>query len=166
MTILKRTMDYPVGRNSGEYDESIISVGECDLRKMVVDNIYVGKYLKAIHPSAIISPRSTIGDGYGVMQGTIIQSSATIGNHCIVKTGASVGHDEKLADFMHVAPHSTLAGGVTVGEVTWTGDGTVVKHGIHIGRWSLMAVGSAVVDNTPSGVVAFVSKCKPIKSIN
>ena len=148
-------LGYPVRRNSGEYDEAIISIGACDLRKKVVDNISVGKYLKAIHPSAIISPRSTIGDGSVVMQGAIIQSSATIGNHCIINTGASVGHDVKLDDFVHVAPHATLAGGVAVGEGSWIGAGTVVKQGIHIGRWCMIGVGSVVVDDIPDGVVAF-----------
>lgn len=163
---LKELLGYPVKRNSGEYDAAIISIGACDLRKKVVDNITVRKYLKAIHPSAIISPRSIIGDGSVVMQGAIIQSSATIGKHCIINTGASVGHDVKLDDFVHVAPHATLAGGVTVGEGTWIGAGTVVKQGIHIGRWSMIGVGSVVVNDIPDGVVAFGNKCKPIKSIN
>ena len=159
-------LGYPVQRNKGIYDEGIVSIGDCALRKKVVQNIEMGRYLTAIHPSAIISPRSIIGDGTVVMQGAIIQSSATLGKHCIVNTGASVGHDVKLDDFVHVAPHATLAGGVTVGEGTWIGAGTVVKQGIHIGKWSMIGVGSVVVDDIPDGVVAFGNKCKPIKLIH
>ena len=159
-------LGYSVKRNCGIYEEGIVSIGDCVLRKKVVSSIQMGHYLTAIHPSAIISPKSVIGEGSVVMQGAIIQSCAFLGRHCIVNTGASVGHDVRLGDFVHVAPHATLAGGVEVGEGSWIGAGTVVKQGIHIGKWCMIGVGSVVVDDIPDGVVAFGNKCKPIKLIN
>ena len=89
-----------------------------------------------------------------------------VGKHCIVNTGASVGHDAQLDDFVHVAPHATITGGVTIGEGTWIGAGTVVKQGIHIGRWCMIGAGSVVVDDIPDGVMAFGNKCKPMKLVN
>ena len=80
---------YPVRRNTGAYDEAIVSIGDCKIRKSIVDSISVNNYITAIHPSAVISPRSVIGAGTVIMQGAIIQSSANIGKHCIVNTGAS-----------------------------------------------------------------------------
>ena len=159
-------LGFPVRRNTGIYGEGIVSIGDCALRKKVVQSIQMRHYLTAVHPSAVVSPRSVIGEGTVVMQGAIIQSCASIGKHCIVNTGATVGHDVKLDDFVHVAPHATLAGGVTVGEGTWIGAGTVVKQGIHIGRWCMIGVGSVVVDDIPDGVVAFGNKCKTIKQIH
>ena len=111
---LTELLGYEVRRNSGEYDEAIISIGSCEIRKKVVEGLKVGKYATSVHPSAVVSPRATIADGTVVMQGAIVQSCAKIGKHCIVNTGASVDHDCEIGDFVHVAPHATVLGGVKV----------------------------------------------------
>lgn len=163
---LSSLLSYEVKRNSGKYDEAIIAIGSCQIRKQVVDSLDVANYPTAIHPTAIVSPRTTIGEGTVVMQGAIVQSCAEIGKHCIVNTGASVEHDAKLADYVHIAPHATVTGGVEIGEGTWIGAGTVIKQGVRIGSWCMIGAGSVVVDDIPSGVVAFGNKCKIYRENN
>lgn len=154
---------YEVRRNTGIYDEAIVAIGSYEIRRKIVETIDVGKYLTAIHPSAIVSPRAVVGRGTVVMQGAIIQSSACIGAHCIVNSGASVGHDCQVADFAHVAPHATLAGNVHVGEGSWIGAGTVVKQGIKIGANSMVGIGSVVVKDIPDNVVAYGNPCRIVR---
>ena len=156
---LYELLGYEVRRNSGVYDEAIITIGQNWMRKRVFEQIKVKNYKKAVHPTAIISPRAQIGEGAVVMQGAIIQTCVTIGKHCIINTGASVDHDVILGDFVHVASHATIAGGVTVGEGTWIGAGSVIRQGVHIGAWTMIGAGSVVVDDIPDGVVAFGNKC-------
>ena len=156
---LHELLGYEVRRNSGVYDEAIITIGQNWTRKRVFEQIKVENYKKAAHPTAIISPRAQVGEGSVVMQGAIIQSCATIGNHCIVNTGASIGHDVMIGDFVHVASHATITGGVTIGEGTWIGAGSVIRQGVHIGAWTMIGAGSVVVDDIPDGVVAFGNKC-------
>ena len=158
--LLAELLGYPVKRNTGVYDSAIVTIGSCQIRKRVVESISVQKYMTAIHPSAIVSPRSSIGMGCVVMQGAIVQSCAEIGNHCIINTGASVGHDARLADFVHIAPHATVTGGVVIGDCSWIGAGTVIKQGVKIGRNCMIGAGSVVVDDIPDNVVAFGNKCK------
>ena len=160
---LSSLLGYKVQRNVGQYEEAIVAIGSCEIRKQIVSSIKVGKYEIAVHPSAIISPHAQIGEGSVVMQGAIVQSCAEIGKHCIVNTGASVSHDVKLGDFVHIAPHATITGGVEIGEGTWIGAGAVIKQGVHIGSWTMIGAGSVVVDDIPSGVVAFGNKCRVIK---
>jgi len=150
---------YEVRQNTSKYGDAIITIGKNWIRKRVVESIEVEKYITAIHPTAIISPRAIIGDGTVVMQGAIVQSCAKIGKHCIINTGASVGHEVKLGDFVHIASHATITGGVTIGEGTWIGAGTVIRQGVHIGAWTMIGAGSVVVDDIPDGVVAFGNKC-------
>lgn len=142
-------LGYEVRRNQGVYDEAIISIGNCKIRKKVVSELKVGKYVTAIHPSAIISPRATIDDGTVVMHGAIVQTCAQVGKHCIINTGASVDHDCKIGDFVHVAPHATVAGGVEIGECTWIGAGAVVKQYIKIGANCMIGAGAVVVKDVP-----------------
>ena len=152
-------LGYEVCRNKDEYDKVIITIGQNWTRKRVFEQIRANEYVTAVHPTAIVSPRATIGEGSVVMQGAIIQSCAEIGKHCIVNTGASVGHDVMIHDFVHVASHATITGGVTIGEGTWIGAGSVIRQGVHIGAWSMIGAGSVVVDDIPDGVVAFGNKC-------
>lgn len=152
-------LGYEVRRNTNEYGEAIITIGQNWIRKRIVESINVDKFITAIHPTAIVSPRAKIGIGTVVMQGAIIQSCAIIGDHCIVNTGASVGHDVRLGDYVHVASHATITGGVEIGEGTWIGAGSVIRQGVRIGAWTMIGAGSVVVDDIPDGVVAFGNKC-------
>lgn len=156
-------LGYEVKRHFGQYAQAIISIGNCKIRKHLVESIDVKEYIRAIHPSAIVSPRATIEEGSVVMQGAIIQSCAKIGKHCIINTGASVDHDAKIADYVHIAPHATITGNVEIGEGTWIGAGAVIKQGVRIGSWCTIGAGSVVVDDIPSGVIAFGNKCKVYK---
>lgn len=156
---IKELLGYEVRRNIGKYGDLIITIGQNWTRKRVFEQIKAERYIKAVHPTAIVSPHAQIGEGSVVMQGAIIQSCAAIGNHCIVNTGASVGHDVKIGDFVHIASHATVTGGVTIGEGTWIGAGSVIRQGVHIGAWTMIGAGSVVVDDIPDGVVAFGNKC-------
>ena len=145
-------LGYEVKRNTGVYPEAIISIGNCQIRKKVVGQLSVNKYVTAIHPSAIISKTAFVDEGSVVMQGAIVQTCAKIGKHCIINTGASVDHDCLIGDFVHVAPHATVAGGVDVGECSWIGAGAVIKQYIKIGKNCMIGAGAVVVkdvlDNT------------------
>ena len=156
---ITKLLGYEVRRNTGNYDAAIITIGLNWIRKKISEQIIVKRYMKAVHPTAIVSPRATIDEGTVVMQGAIIQSCASIGKHCIINTGASVGHDVTIGDFVHVASHATITGGVTIGEGAWIGAGSVIRQGVHIGAWTMIGAGSVVVDDIPDGVVAFGNKC-------
>ena len=156
-------LGYEVRRNTGEYDEAIISIGSCEIRKKVVESLTVGKYATSVHPSAVVSPRATIDEGTVVMQGAILQSCAKIGKHCIVNTGASVDHDCEIADFVHVAPHATVLGGVKIGEGSWIGAGAVVKQYIAIGKNCMIGAGAVVLRDVPDGATVVGVPGKEIK---
>lgn len=157
-------LGYEVRRNTGMYDEAIISIGSCQIRKKIVSELKVNKYLTAIHPSAILSNRVTIDEGTVVMQGAIIQTCVTIGKHCVINTGSSIDHDCKLRDFVHVGPHATLSGAVEVGEGSWIGVGATVKQGIKIGAWCMIGAGAVVVKDVPDGVTVVGVPAKEIDS--
>ena len=160
---LTELLGYEVRLNTGEYDEAIISIGSCEIRKKVVEGLNVGKYATSVHPSAVVSPRATIEEGSVVMQGAIIQSCARIGKHCIVNTGASVDHDCEIGDYVHVAPHATVLGGVKVGEGSWIGAGAVVKQYITVGKNCMIGAGAVVLHDVPDGATVVGVPGKEIK---
>ena len=148
---LTELLGYEVRRNTGEYDEAIISIGSCEIRKKVVEGLKVNKYISSVHPSAVVSPRATIDEGTVVMQGAIVQSCAKVGKHCIINTGASVDHDCEIGNFVHVAPHATVLGGVKVGDGSWIGAGAVVMQYITIGKNCMIGAGAVVLRDVSDG---------------
>ena len=155
-------LSIPVLYNADIKSPLIISIGNNKIRKQIAEKLNV-EYVKAIHSSAVISPFSEIDLGSVIMQGTIVQADTRIGKHCIINTGASVDHDCAIEDYVHVSPHATLCGNVTVGEGTWIGAGTTVIQGIKIGRWCTIAAGSVVTKDIPDNVLAAGNRCKIVK---
>ena len=149
---INELIGYEVRRNTGKYDEAIISIGSAQIRKSLVESLDVQKYPVAIHPSAIVSPRAKIGEGTVVMHGAILQTCVEVGKHCIINTGASVDHDCKLGDYVHIAPQATLSGAVEVGDGTWIGAGAVIKQCVRIGSNCMIGAGAVVVKDVPDGV--------------
>lgn len=162
---VNQLLGYAVLNGQKEFGEAIISIGDNRARKSISEKIVVKEYGTAIHPSSVISPFAKIDSGTVVMQGTVIQSCTSIGQHCIVNTKASLGHDCKISDFVHISPGATLCGGVEVGEGTWIGAGSVVKQGVKIGSWTIVGAGSVVINDLPDNVLAVGNKCKVIKKI-
>uniref|UniRef100_UPI0040575AC0 acetyltransferase n=1 Tax=Alistipes sp. TaxID=1872444 RepID=UPI0040575AC0 len=161
---LESLHDIPVLHSAQGLSPIIISIGNNSIRKRIVAGLPTTDFGCAIHPSAIISPFSSVEEGSVVMQGAIIQSDAHIGKHCIINTGATVDHDCKVEDFVHISPNATLCGNVHVGEGTQIGAGSVVVPGVKIGKWCLIAAGSVVTTDIPDYSLAAGNRCKVIKS--
>ncbi len=142
----------------------IISIGSNRIRQIISDR-YPLEYAKAVHPNAIISPSATIDSGTVVMQGAIIQADAIIGRHCIINSGASIDHECRIDDFVHISPHATLCGNVSVGKGSWIGAGATVIPGVKIGKWCTIGAGSVVIKDIPDGTIAYGNPCKIKRTI-
>src|SRR5690606_20654285 len=151
----KELLGYPVSKLPDELDLDVsyfIAIGDNQIRKGLTQRISANvTYGTLIHPSAIVSKRSSIGAGTVVMEGAIIKVHSEIGDQVIVNTGASVDHDCKIGNFVHLAPKATLCGGASVGEGTFVGAGAVVIPGIKIGSWCKIGAGSIVTKDVPDG---------------
>lgn len=164
-------LDIPIAKTS-EFDmsslgETIISIGNNKVRKRLSRSLHA-TYVKAIHPSAIISLNATIGEGSVVMAGVAINPDAIIGKHCIINTNATIEHDALIADFVHICPGASLAGNVSVGEGTQVGIGAAIIQGISIGKWVTIGAGTVIINDIPDFAVIVGNPGKIIKynSIN
>ena len=81
------------------------------------------------------------------MANACINSSARIGKHCIINTGAIIEHDNIIENFVHISPNSALGGTVRIGENTHIGIGSVVKNNITICKNCTVGAGAVVVKN-------------------
>jgi sugar O-acyltransferase (sialic acid O-acetyltransferase NeuD family) len=100
-----------------------------------------------VHPSAVISPSAVIGAGSVALAGSVINGRSIIGTACIINTRASVDHDCRIGNGVHVSPGAALAGGVSVGEQSWICIGASVIQGLKIGSRACVAAGAVVLSD-------------------
>jgi len=128
-------------------------IGGLSARRALAERFRVRGYRFPVllHPSAVVSPYATVGDGAQVMAGAVVQPGARVGAFAIVNTRASVDHDCRLGEGCHIAPGGTLGGNVQIGEETLVGIGAKVRQGIAIGRRALIGGGAMVACDIPDG---------------
>jgi sugar O-acyltransferase (sialic acid O-acetyltransferase NeuD family) len=145
---------------------SVVAIGQNNIREQIIQRFPKGKWISVIHPSAIISEDVIIGEGTVVMAGVIIQPGSRIGNHCIINTGSCIDHDCIIEDYVHVAPNSSIAGGVYIGKGAFIGIGSCIIPQIVIGKWSIIGAGSVVISNQPDYCTSVGMPAMPIKFKN
>ena len=148
----------------------IIGIGDNWNRKKVAETL-LGQFPKfnfvnALHPFAIISKYAKIGRGVVAVAGSIINSGAEIGDHCIINTKASVGHDVSMLDFSSIAPGVTLGGNVKLGELSAISMGSVVRKNVTIGNNTVVGSSSYVHNDLKSNILAYGIPAKIIRSRN
>jgi sugar O-acyltransferase (sialic acid O-acetyltransferase NeuD family) len=142
----------------------IIAIGNNRIRQRVAEVIRHG-FGTAVHPSAQVSRYATAGEGSVVFHNAVVQAGAIVGRHCIINTAASVDHDSRLEDFVHISPNAALCGSVEVGEGTQIGTGASVIPGVRIGKWCVIGAGAVVTSDIPDFSVAVGVPARVIKTV-
>lgn len=136
-------------RLARDYAAAAVGIGDARARLEFLDRCRdLGFALpQIVHPSAVVSPFASLGDGTVVFAQAAVNAGAVLQRGCIVNTGATVDHDCEVGEGVHVCPGTHLAGGVVVGPRAWIGIGASVKQGIRIGSDATVGAGAAVVSN-------------------
>ncbi|MEN6475596.1 MAG: acetyltransferase [Syntrophaceae bacterium] len=111
------------------------------------------EFTNLVHPSSIVLPRTTLGEGTIVSCGVIIASNATIGRHVFLNRGARVGHHTRIGDLVVIQPGANIAGLIEVGDETFVGMGAVLIERLRIGKGSIIAAGAVVTKDVPDHVL-------------
>ena len=105
--------------------------------------------INVIHPSAVILPGVSLGNGVFIGPGAVIGKGVVIGGAVIVSSGAVIDHDCVISDNAHIGPGCRLAGRVKVGKNALLGIGTSIIPDIVIGEDAIIGAGSVVVRDAP-----------------
>jgi sugar O-acyltransferase (sialic acid O-acetyltransferase NeuD family) len=114
----------------------------------------------------IVSPHATIGrlnsridKGCSIMSGVIITSEVTIEEGVLINLSCTIGHNSQIKQYAELSPMTNVSGGVTVGEFSFLGTGSIVLPNIEIGNNSIIAAGSVVTKNVPDNVMVAGVPC-------
>lgn len=142
--------------------KALIAIGNNQIRKKIAESLNVD-FEVARHPSNVCASSVQIIEGTVLMANSTVNADSYIGKHVIVNTNASIDHDCKLADFVHISPQVGLAGNVSVGEGTNIGIGANVIQGINIGKWVTIGAGAVIIRDVPDYAVVVGNPGRIIK---
>lgn len=127
-----------------------------------------------IEPGAIIRDKVIIGKNAVIMMGAVINIGAEIGDGTMVDMNAVVGARGKLGKRVHLGAGAVIAGVLEppsktpciIEDDVLIGANAVILEGVKIGKGSVIAAGSVVTSDIPSGVVAAGTPAKIVKYVD
>lgn len=139
-----------------------LAIGNCKAREAIAAHLMSASYFSVTHSSALIAKTAEIGLGTFCAAFSIVAPDATVGNHCIINHAAVVDHDCIIGDFTHIAPQSSLGGGVKVGKGVLIGAGAVVLPGVNVADYAVVGAGAIVTKDVVAGLTVVGNPAKPV----
>lgn len=132
----------------------VIAIGDNAIRIEILERTksYGFDIVSIIHPSVQMAKDVLIGDGSVVFANAVINTGSELGIACIVNTAATVDHDNRIGDCVHISPGVNLGGNVDIGIRSWVGIGASVIHGCAIGRDVIVGAGAVVTEDIGDGL--------------
>lgn len=119
-----------------------------------------------IHPSAIISPNVTIGEGVYILLGAKIMPHTIIKNYVMISMGVLLAHHNVLEDGVFLSTGCNFGASIHAQKYVYCGIGSTIMTGLHeLGEDCLIGAGAVVIKDVPykavmAGVPAKVLKIK------
>lgn len=144
---------------------AICAIGDPVTKKRIIERLINSKikFPVLVHPSVIYSDSVELGEGSIICAGNIITVNINIGKHVIINIDSTVGHDAILGEYTTVLPSVNISGNVTTEECVNVGTGSSIIQGITIGENTVIGAGSVVVKDLPANCIAVGAPAKPIK---
>lgn len=147
---------------------------EQDRRNSAIPLLNMLEIEARIEPGAIIRDKVSIGKNAVIMMGAVINIGAEIGEGTMVDMNAVVGARGKLGKRVHLGAGAVVAGVLEppsktpciIGDDVLIGANAVILEGVSIGNGSVVAAGSVVIEDVPSGVVVAGTPAKIIKVVD
>lgn len=120
-----------------------------------------------IHPSVIISPNVTIGEGVYILLGTTIMPHTVIKDFVMISMGVHVAHHNVLDEGVFLSTGCNFGASIHAHKYAYCGISSTIMTGLHtLGEECLIGAGAVVIrDVEPkavmAGVPAKVLKHKP-----
>lgn len=107
-----------------------------------------------LDPSAHLARGAGIGRGTIVLSGAVVGSDTQLGDFVLCDYRATIEHDCRIRDFAALACGTVIGGGVDIGSFSVVAAGASVIHGVAIGQHTVIGAGATVVDDIGDRVVA------------
>ena len=136
------------------------------IRKTVRTRLELGadRFPVVIHPAAVVSRHSEIGEGSVFLSGSFCSNHAAVGCHVLVLQNTVIGHDAVVGDYASFSANISTGGGVRIGEGSYVGLGAAILPGVQVGARSRVGIGAVVIREVPDGATVFGNPARVMKT--
>lgn len=148
-------------------DGSSIEIGDnCQFRSGVVTNLF-GLNHRCVISTHRKGARIKIGNGSGLSGATIgCASSIELGNDVMVGANSVItDFDWHSLDPYHRNDGEIVSRPVYIGDRAWIGANCLILKGVTIGENTVVGAGSVVSSSLPANMICAGNPCKPIKPL-
>jgi len=114
------------------------------IKKIQNNNLF--NYPNIIHPS-VMCKHINMGFGIIIFKGAILSTNAILKNHIFIGFNSIIGHDVYISNYSFIASGVVLNGGVKISEGAYFGANSTCYPMLKIGKYSKVALGSAVMSD-------------------
>lgn len=100
-----------------------------------------------VHPTSYVAPNVVLGPGTVIMPSVCISSGTKFGKNCLVMVAATVGHDNEIGDFTHIAAQACIGSYLKVGKGVHFGLNCTIRENLTIGDYSTIGMGAVLTKN-------------------
>ncbi|GAA1370492.1 acetyltransferase [Peribacillus frigoritolerans] len=142
---------------------AVIAIADGKVREKLSKNLLKVRWINLIHPKAIISKYTTMGEGNVICGGVIINPECEIGNHCNINISCTLGHDIVLDDYSTLMPGCNISGNVKIKSYSTVGTGSCIIQNKTINENSYIGAGSVVIEDVEKNSLYVGVPAKKIK---
>jgi sugar O-acyltransferase (sialic acid O-acetyltransferase NeuD family) len=132
-----------------DINSSIVLVAIADplVRKRIIENMPIEtKYMTFIHPSAVVLG-AKIEEGSIVCANSTLTTNVSLGKHCHINPGVTIGHDTILGNYFTATPGVNVGGNCNISSCVYMGTNSCVKQKINIAQNTIIGMGSVVIND-------------------
>jgi acetyltransferase EpsM len=128
---------------------ALSSVGKAYERHQLLDNLGIprDRFATIVHPTAEVSDQAELGNGVVLMPFAMVGPDAILGDHTHLYGQSFVGHDTTLDEMVFVSNNATLGSHIHVEDGAHLGTNSSFVEHLTIGRYSIVGLGSAVIED-------------------
>lgn len=107
-----------------------------------------------IHPSVIISPNVTIGEGVYILLGTTIMPHTVIKDYVMISMGVHLAHHNILEEGVFLSTGCNFGASIHAHKYAYCGISSTIMTGMHeLGEDCLIGAGAVVIKDVPDRAV-------------
>ncbi|MSS44399.1 acetyltransferase [Anaerosalibacter bizertensis] len=123
-------------------------------------NIPDDKLVTFVHPTAYVAPNVKLSPGVVIMPNVSISSNTIIGKNSLVMVGATIGHDNKIGEYCHIAAQSCVGSYLKIGNGVHIGLNATVREHLAIGDNATVGMGTVLIKNVGENEIWVGNPCR------
>ena len=100
-----------------------------------------------VHPSAYVAPNVRLSPGCVIMPNVCISSGTIIGKCSLVMVGATIGHNNYINDYCHIAAQACVGSYLKIGKGVHIGLNCTIRENLTIGDYATIGMGAVLTKN-------------------